>query len=335
MEARFFDKRVDIRYWGLPYGILLRLSLWLLSARIGRIIKNKNINVDHVIAHKFSVEGGVAFFLKRKFGFSYSCALWGGTDRRIISKKFELRNFYRKVLIESECIMPASPWINNYIENKLGFVHANSFYLPILTLNTTYNSSIYVDLKFVSVFNLDLYELKGLPNLLRALSDIGVGNFVLDIYGVGSELSVLKIKKLVSRLGLENNVYLKGRIDNSRITEVLCDYSAFLMPTTNETYGMVYIEALFSGLPILYSQFQGVDGYFDNVNVGVRVNPRDVMSIRYGIDRLISDQRVMKDNIDFLHKSGFFKRFSADSVVTVFDERFCNAGTKKDNIRPR
>ena len=45
--------------------------------------------------------------------------------------------------------------------------------------------------------------------------------------------------------------------------ETLNGYTALVLPTLRETFGMVYIEALFAGVPILYSQDRGVDGFFD------------------------------------------------------------------------
>lgn len=37
----------------------------------------------------------------------------------------------------------------------------------------------------------------------------------------------------------------------------------FVMPSKPETFGLVYVEALSQGLPILYAKGEGFDGYFD------------------------------------------------------------------------
>jgi glycosyltransferase involved in cell wall biosynthesis len=45
----------------------------------------------------------------------------------------------------------------------------------------------------------------------------------------------------------------------------------FIMPSYNETFGLVYIEAMSQGLPIIYTQNEGVDGYFKEGSVGYSV----------------------------------------------------------------
>ena len=42
---------------------------------------------------------------------------------------------------------------------------------------------------------------------------------------------------------------------------------------------MVYLEALFAGLPIIYGKDTGIDGYLDDIDVGIGVKPGDVAGI--------------------------------------------------------
>ena len=53
-----------------------------------------------------------------------------------------------------------------------------------------------------------------------------------------------------------------------------CDL--LLVPSTAETFGMVYLEAMSRGLPVLYTRGQGFDGQFPEGDVGFHVDARDV-----------------------------------------------------------
>ena len=58
------------------------------------------------------------------------------------------------------------------------------------------------------------------------------------------------------------------------------------MPSKGETFGLVYIEALTQGLPIIYSINDGIYGYFDK-SFGEAVNPNKMDSISAGIKKII------------------------------------------------
>ena len=52
----------------------------------------------------------------------------------------------------------------------------------------------------------------------------------------------------------------------------------FVMPSLTETFGIVFIEALSQGLPLIYTKGQGIDGYFPQGFVGYAYNPLDVVN---------------------------------------------------------
>lgn len=61
----------------------------------------------------------------------------------------------------------------------------------------------------------------------------------------------------------------------------------FVMPSHNETFGLVYAEALSQGLPILYTKGQGFDGQFKEGEVGYAVDDHDPDDIAEKIELII------------------------------------------------
>ncbi len=67
------------------------------------------------------------------------------------------------------------------------------------------------------------------------------------------------------------------------------------MPSIHESFGLVYVEALSQGLPVIYSKDQGFDGQFPDGEVGYSVdplNPEDlaekIKKIKTNYDSLIT-----------------------------------------------
>src|SRR5699024_9974529 len=64
-------------------------------------------------------------------------------------------------------------------------------------------------------------------------------------------------------------------------------HDIFAMTSYNETFGLVYIEALSQGVPILLTKGEGVDGYFEKEDVYETVkDPYDVKEIAQKIGLL-------------------------------------------------
>jgi glycosyltransferase involved in cell wall biosynthesis len=74
--------------------------------------------------------------------------------------------------------------------------------------------------------------------------------------------------------------------DRDRLAEIYREHDILVMPSLRETFGVVYIEALSQGLPIVHTRGQGVDGYFAPHSVAEAADPNDVASVQSAVARL-------------------------------------------------
>lgn len=70
------------------------------------------------------------------------------------------------------------------------------------------------------------------------------------------------------------------------LEEIFRSNDIFVMPSRTETFGLVYVEALSQGLPVLYTHNEGIDGYFTDP-IGEKVLPDKVPVIADRLERLI------------------------------------------------
>lgn len=61
--------------------------------------------------------------------------------------------------------------------------------------------------------------------------------------------------------------------DRGAIRRVLRQSTVFAMPSKNETFGLVYAEAMSQGVPVIYSVNEGFDGQYADGHVGFAVEP--------------------------------------------------------------
>jgi glycosyltransferase involved in cell wall biosynthesis len=130
---------------------------------------------------------------------------------------------------------------------------------------------------------------------------------MLDIYGTGSPKSLLEVTRLVQESEAAPRVRLRGALPHNGVQRVMNNYTAFVMGPRRETYGMVHVEALLAGVPVLWSENRGIDGFFNSHDVGVGCDPESPESVAKGIQFLLANERRLKANIVRLQEQNLFE----------------------------
>lgn len=103
-----------------------------------------------------------------------------------------------------------------------------------------------------------------------------------------------------------------GKIyDKEKLMTAMRECTLFAMPSVRETFGLVYVEALSQGLPVVYTKNDGIDGFFDE-SVGIAVNPASV-------DEICNALKCMIDNPQqYNNHSVDFDNFNWDSIANKY-----------------
>ena len=119
----------------------------------------------------------------------------------------------------------------------------------------------------------------------------------LDLVGVGGveEKPVLQL----TRENPDCLTYHGPVYDQSKLREHYLRNDCFAMPSVRETFGLVYIEALTQGLPILFTKGDGIDGLIDK-NIGCAVDPATTENIADGLRDMLQHYQDFEINeVDF------------------------------------
>lgn len=127
--------------------------------------------------------------------------------------------------------------------------------------------------------------IESLPRILKQVPEA--------VYILGGTGRALKgIKEMITSLDLEDKIILPGFISNEELVDYynLCD--VFIIPGKREGFGIVFLEALACGKPVIAGNQDGSVDALQNGKVGTLINPDSIDEIA---NSLVA---VLKGNID-------------------------------------
>lgn len=160
---------------------------------------------------------------------------------------------------------------------------------------------------------------KSVDFLLKTFKIIHDGDPTVNLVLVGDGPEKNNLKRLASKLGIAKNVYFTGLIDSSEINKVYADAEIFVFASTTETQGMVILEALASGLPVVAVKDAVYDGIIkDKVN-GILVS-KDAKRFAKACLDILGDPRSRKKLSDAAVKS--MQDFSLLKTAQSFEKLY-------------
>lgn len=306
-------------YLAPPKGLLHSTMLERLAAWITDHVTQHGAIPDLVVGHKLTVEGIVARKVARNLGRPFAITIQGNTDEKILRARPDLRRQFARIYHEAGCVFAFAPWARRAVEQRLGLRRGLTLDLPCPTLLDSVRPPVPRGSALISVFHLRNYKTKNLVGLtcaMRALAAGGDGT-MLQVIGDGSPNDTVACQAIVSSLP---NIGLAGPRNGEELTAVMNNAIALVMPSRRESFGLVFVEALFAGLPIIYPKGASIDGYFDGLPFAIGVDAEDSGAIADAIRHVIAHEASIKTSLARWQEGGGLERFSCKSIGFAFDE---------------
>jgi glycosyltransferase involved in cell wall biosynthesis len=318
--SRFDVDRVSLVYRAPPKGVLLRTRLDCVAEWIAADLIRHRIKPDLVHAHKLTIEGLIGMRLKAAFHCPLVCNIQGNSDTEIAEVRPDLRRIYRKLVQESSHILSFAPWCGPAMERILG----GRLTYEVLPVGTTCDRLLPPVLspspRLVSLFHLDAWRLKGADTMATAVTQVARGwpDVVLDIYGGGSARQTRALQASIARRTDPGRVRLMGPLSRDRVQDTLNTYSAFVMPSHRETYGMAFVEALFSGTPVVFPRNRSIDGILPEMDIGSGCDPESARDLTRAISHVLINEVELKTRLAAAQMSGALDHLRLDTITARY-----------------
>jgi glycosyltransferase involved in cell wall biosynthesis len=315
-----------LRYFAPPGGVLLSHFLARLAKRLLGLLQQAGVRPDVLVGHKFTLESVVCWHLSQTLRVPYVAGFQGTTDCKIFRFKRLDRALFARVARQAEALVFPTVWSQRFFEQRLlgpaGVAPERVHLIPFISgdMNPPARTQPTSVRRFVSICRLDAWRLKNLHRLIAAIGTLrhATGmDWTLDIVGTGTAAAQGQLDSMITRQGLGAAVRLLGGRSRAEIDALLPGYCAMVMPSHPESFGLVYLESLLQGVPIMCARGAGFDGFFSRGFPGVVVRHDHNAELVAGLQTLaersdefrLAIQRLGND-LDMFKRSNIESRYA-------------------------
>jgi glycosyltransferase involved in cell wall biosynthesis len=174
---------------------------------------------------------------------------------------------------------------------------------------------------------------KGIETALYAMSTLvhekGLDGLQLRIAGSGDPTYENRLRMLVAKLKLANNVKFLGQIPHAEMSKLLCSHDALLVPSIwQEPFARVVLEGMISGTVVVATPAGGTKEIITDGQNGLLFMPADsddlaqkilILSQNPDLRQVLSEsgRRTIRENFTFDRMLGKIERYLLEVAGTI------------------
>ncbi len=169
---------------------------------------------------------------------------------------------------------------------------------------------------------------KGVDLLLKALK-LTAHPYRLVIAGTGKQEK--EFQSLTEKLGLSHRVQFIGKVNQKELDSWYKRASCVVLPTRiPESFGLVGIEAMRYGTPVIAPLLGGISDWLEDGKTGLAVDPEDPKEIAQSLDRLWNDKSLVQ-NIHQIGLKRYQENYTPSAHVNALLDVFRTSINNKSN----
>ena len=179
----------------------------------------------------------------------------------------------------------------------------------------TLNNAIYgIDVGILAIKHL-------IDKLIKNNETELANRIVLYIYGDGIDKN--ELEQMVKDNGLEDRVFLKGKIPNDKVPKALNDFDIFCITSNKESFGVAVVEAMACQLPVVATNADGFLEVMKNEKTGYIVQKGDVENIASKLEVLVKNEELRAEfgkNARQMVEENYNWKDNVDNMINIYNE---------------
>ena len=261
--------------------------------------------VDLIHAHVGFPGGYIAECLSEKYGIPYVITehMSPFPHMAFMNDNGEIHPFLQKAYRNASKNIAVSNWLKKEMEKK-GFSNIQVIHNLVDETIFVPKRSLYSNSVFTFFCLARMDKGKGIDVLINALSKVK-SNVILRIGGGENDELLKQYQILARKLKVQNRIVWLGEINRDQAVTEYQNADAFVLPSLMESMGIVYVEAMACGKPVIATCCGGPEDIVENES-GYLIPINDIDELAIEMDRMV-------DN---------YNSFDSKKIRKMFEDKF-------------
>jgi len=269
---------------------------------------------DLVHAHCALYAGCLAEAVKRKHNIPYVLTEHSSYFGQHRFKRHLYRRDAQLAYKNADSVTVVSPALGEKLRFEIGMKGRDWIWTPNMVEREfePFSSGTRADVETFRFLNVGVMtKVKGQRDLLRAFARVFQGKRGIELRIVGDGPEMEALRALALNLGINDQVRFLGLLGRDAVIKEMREANVFVLSSHYETFGVVLIEALACGIPVVATACGGPDCIIDKNN-GYLVPPKNPQQLANGMLEIFSNVHAFsKERL----RQECLRRFGEASVI--------------------
>lgn len=292
------------RFPMIPTNKILHLMGYLYYFFSLNLIKRiyKDFKFDIVHAHSLLPDGFAATLLKTTFKVPVITTVHGSDIQSTIHNNNHCKKAVLKAVKQSDMVVFVSNKLKNILETidntvsekKLSVINNGINFNKIKTINNNHLKEKYKDnIVLLSVANITKikghrFVIENLPELIKLYPNL---KYIILGDGPGKK----ELVDQTNALNLNDKVEFLGVLNHNEVYNYIDICDIFVLPSYNEGFGVVYIEAMSLAKPTIGCKTQGIEDCITHMDTGFLVEPQNSKDVFNCIKYVLENNKESRE----------------------------------------
>jgi glycosyltransferase involved in cell wall biosynthesis len=254
------------------------------------------------------MSGEFAIWIKEKYNIPYVVTEhFSGFARKTIS--VANLNIAKKIYSLSSYNIAVSEQFKNLLHNEFDICFN---YIPNIVNIDFFNvkeKKATKQFNFINIASLDTNKNQAM--LIRAFTKSFKNQLQVRLTIVGNGQEYSNLKNLIKKLNMEDQIFLYGKANREEVKMLLQKSDAFVLSSQYETFGVVVIEAMSCGLPVIATRCGGPESIITLDKIGL-LSDMDENDLSNKLTYMYKNKSIYDS--DYI-RNHVVKNFSEETVV--------------------
>ena len=299
-----------------PYSFALAVSMHEVAAREGLDVIHAHYAIPHATAAWMARE-----MLREEGRDVKLVTTLHGTDITLVGKDPSYRSVTQFSLSKSDALTAVSTWLRDRTVAEFDFDGREIQVIPNFVQPRVYDRDRYAGshvwgapgekvLMHISNFR----PVKRIPDLVRVFAAVRE-SIPAKLVLVGDGPERVAAGELAERMGVRKDVVMLGKVDS--VAELLANADLFLLPSAQESFGLVALEAHAAGVPVIGAGGSGLEEVVSDGESGALLPVGDVEGMAAASIRFLTDPQALSGASAAAREAA--ARFATGAIVPQYE----------------